>query len=65
MRNFVEEPLDAYAAPANDRSVLATLLRNQSRLLPLRFDCGTDDPLLAAHRAFDSALAAAAGPHQY
>ncbi|MGA2443846.1 MAG: hypothetical protein ABSG50_00275 [Opitutaceae bacterium] len=65
MRNFVEEPLDAYAAPANDRSVLATLLRNQSRLLPLRFDCGTDDPLLAAHRAFDSALAAAAVPHQY
>ncbi len=62
---FVEEPIEAFGAPAGDASVLDTLLRNRSTLPPIRFDCGTEDPLLDDNRALHAALDAAGIPHTY
>src|SRR5204863_587745 len=38
---FVEEALQFYSCPPEDRSVFETMLRNRDLLTPLRFDCGT------------------------
>lgn len=38
---------------------------NAARLPPLRFDCGTDDPLLPGNRALHAALDARGIEHQY
>ncbi len=38
---------------------------NRATLPPLRFDCGLDDPLLAANRQLHADLTAAAIPHAY
>lgn len=65
LRDFVEEGLGSFTALAEDRSVLDTLLRNRDRLPPLRFDCGADDPLLAANRALHAALETAGVAHDY
>lgn len=63
--SFVEEPLEHYHCPAEDQSVFETLLRNRGRLPPLRFDCGTEDPLLEPNRELHRQLTAAGIPHQY
>lgn len=65
MGDFVEERPEAFAVREEDRSVLDVLLRNRRGLPPLRFDCGTEDPLIEANRALHAALAAAAIPHVY
>jgi S-formylglutathione hydrolase FrmB len=65
MAQFVEEPLERYGVAGADRSVLETLLRHRFRLPPLRFDCGTEDPLLGANRELHQALAAADITHTY
>lgn len=62
---FVEEPLESYACPQEDRSVLDTMLRNRDRLPRLRFDCGSDDPLLAQNRELSQHLQRAGIPHSY
>ncbi|WP_019990730.1 alpha/beta hydrolase [Rudanella lutea] len=66
MADFVEEPLDLYRQPdPADESVGALLLRNRDQLPPFRFDCGTDDTLLAANRTLHETLRQAGIPHEY
>ena len=48
-----------------DGTALHWLEVNAARLPPLRFDCGTDDHLLAGNRALHAALDARAIEHQY
>jgi S-formylglutathione hydrolase FrmB len=62
---FVEEPLPAYHCAETDRSVLETLLRNQQPLPPLRFDCGTEDPLIGFNRDLNGQLKRAGIHHVY
>ena len=62
---FVEERLEEYRCPDEDRSVFATMLRNRNRLPPIRFDCGTEDPLLEANRELTGQLKTAGIPHEY
>jgi len=62
---FVEEPLESYACPQSDRSVLQSMLRNRDRLPPIRFDCGTDDPLLSYNRDLSEQLKRGGIAHTY
>jgi S-formylglutathione hydrolase FrmB len=48
-----------------DGTALHWLEANAGRLPPLRFDCGTDDPLLPGNRALHAALEARGIEHQY
>ncbi|MHA3771676.1 alpha/beta hydrolase [Verrucomicrobiota bacterium sgz303538] len=65
LSQFVEEDLASYHASLDERSVLETILANRDRLPPLRFDCGTHDPLLAHNRELHEQLKANAIPHTY
>lgn len=65
LEQIVEEPLESFGAAPEDGSVRETLLRHRDRLPPLRFDCGTEDTLLAGNRALHQALVAAEIPHTY
>lgn len=66
MSRFVEEPLTAYGPlPEDEQSVLHWMTLNRATLPPLRFDCGTDDPLLDANRQLHRELDALAIPHAY
>lgn len=62
---FVEEPLERYGCAAADRSVLDSLQRNRGHLPPLRFDCGTEDPLIEANRELSRELKRAGVEHLY
>jgi len=62
---FVVEPLTAYACPPEDRSVFETMARHRSSLPPIRFDCGTEDPLLSANRELHAQMQATGIAHQY
>jgi len=62
---FVEECLASYGCPADDRSVWETMVRNRDRLPPLRFDCGTQDPLLDYNRELSEQLKGSGIPHLY
>ena len=48
-----------------DGTALHWLEVNAGRLPPLRFDCGTDDPLLPSNRGLHAALEARGIEHQY
>lgn len=65
LAKFVEEDLEAYQTPAQDRSVLTTILENRDYLPPLRFDCGTDDLLIEENRELHEQLVANEIPHRY
>jgi enterochelin esterase-like enzyme len=66
MSRFVEEPLGAYGPPAeDDQSVLHWMLANRDRLPPVRFDCGTEDPLLEENRRLHRELDGHRVPHEY
>jgi putative tributyrin esterase len=65
LKKFVEEDLASYHVPEEDRSALATILRNRDRLPPLRFDCGTSDLLIEENRALHRALEEHGIRHRY
>ncbi len=65
MAMFVEEPLESFGIAEEDRSVLETVLRNRDALPPLRFDCGTSDPLIEFNRELHAGLDAAGIEHIY
>ena len=66
MSRFVEEPLEAYGPlPAGEQSVLDAIERNRAELPPLRFDCGTDDPLIEDNRRLHGELDRLGIPHTY
>lgn len=61
----VEEGVGSYSAADEDRSVLAAMRQHAGELPPFRFDCGTEDFLLAGNRELHSQLEAAGIPHLY
>ena len=61
---LAEDRRDWSAEPA-DRSVLEALRTAPAALPPLRFDCGRDDPFLAANRRLHADLQAAGIAHTY
>lgn len=66
MQGFVSEPASAYrAVPPAERAVADVLRGAGEPLPPLRFDCGTDDPLLEANRTLHRELTAAGIAHGY
>ena len=62
LAQFIEEPLSAFQVPDAPVSPANVLAQCE---IPLRFDCGTDDPLLQANRALHHALKAAGRAHIY
>lgn len=62
---FVEEPLESYGCPEEERSLYECLGRNRGHLPPLRFDCGSDDPLLEPNRELSRRLKQAGVAHVY
>ncbi|MGB7161503.1 MAG: alpha/beta hydrolase-fold protein [Tepidisphaeraceae bacterium] len=66
MAKFVEEPHEAYGPPAEqEQSVLHWMLAHRDRLPPIRFDCGTEDPLIEENRRLHRELATHEIPHTY
>lgn len=62
---FVEEPLEAYGCAREDQSVLECLLRKRGQLPALRFDCGSEDPLIEYNRELSRKLTQAGVIHRY
>jgi S-formylglutathione hydrolase FrmB len=62
---FVEEPLGSYGCAPEDRSVFETMARNRDSLPPIRFDCGTEDPLIKLNRQLHAQMQSAGIAHQY
>jgi putative tributyrin esterase len=64
---FVQEPLAQYlaCAPVAELNPMHWLRKHKAVLPPLRFDCGTDDPLIAGNRMFHAALLQGNIPHEY
>ncbi|MGE3310163.1 MAG: alpha/beta hydrolase [Limisphaerales bacterium] len=65
LAGFVEEPLESYGPGEGSPDVLDVVLANRDRLPRIRFDCGTEDPLIGANRALSRALESAGIPHEY
>jgi putative tributyrin esterase len=65
MAQFVEEDFNTLGVAAEDRSVLQTILSNQERLRPFRFDCGTSDVLIEQNRELHRQLLQNGIPHEY
>lgn len=64
LSRFVENPMSDYGDVANEEmSALFWLEKNKNDLPPVRFDCGTDDELVAASRELHEALQALNIPH--
>jgi S-formylglutathione hydrolase FrmB len=65
MKLYVEEDASLFGAPAEDYSVLATMLRHRATLPPIRFDCGSADALLEHNRQLHRDLDAHGIAHRY
>ncbi len=65
LKKFVAEDIGAYGAKPEDFSVYDTMLRNRDRLPPVRFDCGTEDPLINYNRELHRQLEAQGIAHTY
>lgn len=64
--DFSPEPVASYRGRfEGDADPLFWLRRNRHLLPPLRFDCGSSDPLLAANRALHGALLAEGVTHAF
>ena len=62
---FVEEPLEKYNCPKEDRSLVETMSRNRDKLPPLRFDCGSEDQLVEFNRELRRELTKLGVKHVY
>ena len=65
MAQFVEEPLAAYRADTAYPDVIDAIRSCGDRLPRLRFDCGTEDPLIGGNRRLHAELTAAGIRHDY
>jgi enterochelin esterase-like enzyme len=61
----VEEDLGGCGIPEEEDRLTGLLLARRGQLPPIRFDCGTDDALLADNRALSAVLRDAGIPHEY
>jgi putative tributyrin esterase len=62
---LLAEPRARWSQADADLSVLAALRGAPAPLPPLRFDCGRDDPFIAANRRLRADLEAAGIAHEY
>ena len=62
---FVEEALEGCGVPEGESALIDLMKRHRGELPPVRFDCGTEDPLLEDNRALRAALVAEGIPHEY
>ena len=65
MAEFVEEPVAGYEEAIAVHDVISVLKANRDQLPPVRFDCGTEDPLLEGNRLLHRQLTAAGIAHEY
>ena len=65
MNQFIEENPASFGASSDDESVLDAIVSAGNNLPPLRFDCGSADPLLAANRELHNALVTRGIAHTY
>jgi S-formylglutathione hydrolase FrmB len=66
LTRFIPYPAETFLhAGEADVSLLYWAKKNRDSLPPLRFDCGTNDPLIEENRALHRALAELNIPHQY
>jgi putative tributyrin esterase len=66
LNRYVEGPIENdLASGRRDTSLLYWMQRNRTHLQPIRFDCGTEDPLLESNRTLHQALVKARIPHSY
>lgn len=65
MSQFAFEEFPSDEIDNVDANVLAWIERNRNVLPPLRFDCGTSDPLIDGNRRFHQELDAGGIPHRY
>ncbi|ABG40825.1 putative esterase [Paraglaciecola sp. T6c] len=66
MAQFVNTPLSFYdCANANETNILYWAGKNAAALPPIRFDCGTDDPLLASNQWLNRQFLAFGIDHMY
>jgi putative tributyrin esterase len=67
MAAFSQQPLSDYLScgSSEELSVLNWLRSHRHHLPPLRFDCGTEDPLLDGNRSLHQALIKEGIAHQY
>jgi putative tributyrin esterase len=62
---LLAEPRNGWSTAPHDTSVRAALTSAPQPLPPLRFDCGRDDPFIAANRELHAELTAAGIAHEY
>ncbi len=65
MMHFVEEPLWSYTSATDLPDVIDAVRAAQGKLPALRFDCGTEDPLLEGNRHLHRQLTDLGVSHQY
>lgn len=66
LRGFVQNSIAKdLAGERDDARILPWMRRNRSSLPPIRFDCGTEDALLASNRALHGAMLRARIAHEY
>jgi putative tributyrin esterase len=65
MSDFVMDPFPFDQLTSHETDLLGWLEGNRNKLPPLRFDCGTSDPLLEDNRLLHSELQVRAIPHEY
>lgn len=65
MKRFVAEDLSVCGVKVEDHSVLETILGSRDSLPAIRFDCGTEDPLLEYNRELHNQLKANGITHLY
>lgn len=56
LKQFIEEDASGWSDDPCDQDVLAAMQFAECRLPPIRFDCGTEDPLMPANRALHGAM---------
>lgn len=66
LQSFIEEPTTQMAGKVDpDMYGLLATIKDQDRLRPFRFDCGTEDPLISSNRRLHQDLLAAGIDHVY
>ncbi len=65
LAKFIEEDTTGWSSYPIDRDVFTAMQAAGESLPPIRFDCGTDDPLLDANRVLHHAMTSAGFAHIY